>query len=125
MFIPIILRLIVTVSRRERRLVGAPVARPGQFKYAVALQRNNRTICTGSIIDDEYVLTAAHCIINSRNEFKRGKIVVVAGTNDVQAKVRSRRERAVIKMYAPESYRNYPSTSQEYAEGDIAVLKVN
>ena len=110
-------------ASREARILSGTLANPGEFKYAVALQRNGRTICSGAIIDDEYILTAAHCVINSDNEFIKGKIVVVAGTNDLQARDTSRRERTVIRMYVPESYINYP-TNTDYAEDDIAILRV-
>ncbi|CAF0880574.1 unnamed protein product [Adineta steineri] len=37
-------------------------ADPGQYPWAVALQGNDRDRCGGTLIDNQHVLTAAHCI---------------------------------------------------------------
>lgn len=39
---------------------GAPVS-PGQFPFLVRIVSTGSTICTGSLIADDWVLTAAHC----------------------------------------------------------------
>lgn len=44
------------------RIIGGENARPGQFPYQVSLQCGNRHICGGSILNEKYILTAAHCV---------------------------------------------------------------
>lgn len=46
----------------ESRVVGGEFAEEGQFPHQVALFRDNRFTCGGSIIAERFVLTAAHCV---------------------------------------------------------------
>ncbi|KAL1501553.1 hypothetical protein ABEB36_006854 [Hypothenemus hampei] len=44
------------------KIVGGTVAARGQFPYQVALIINNSGFCGGSILSNQWVLTAAHCV---------------------------------------------------------------
>lgn len=52
-------------AHAQDRIVGGELATLGQFPYQVAiyfLDNENKTfICGGSIINQEWILTAAHC----------------------------------------------------------------
>ncbi|KFB40340.1 AGAP002432-PA-like protein [Anopheles sinensis] len=68
----------------NRRIVNGQEATPGQFPYQVALlgQFNQGVgLCGGSIITNNYVLTAAHCVhsgTNSNNPIVSGVAIVGA-----------------------------------------------
>lgn len=47
------------------RIVGGQDAPEGRYTWMVALYYNNKFICGGSLINDRYVLTAAHCVFNT------------------------------------------------------------
>lgn len=54
--------LLVICAEIKDRIIGGENARPGQFPYQVSLQCGNRHICGGSILNEKYILTAAHCV---------------------------------------------------------------
>ncbi|CAL1292015.1 unnamed protein product [Larinioides sclopetarius] len=45
------------------RIVGGKVSFPHEWTWMVALLRRNRFFCGGVIINDWYILTAAHCVM--------------------------------------------------------------
>ena len=40
--------------------------------------------CSGCLISDEHVLTAAHCLIPHRETYHYGELVVVVGSNCIE-----------------------------------------
>ena len=45
------------------KIIGGSYANEGQFPYQVSLRTlPNRHFCGGSIINEEYILTAGHCL---------------------------------------------------------------
>uniref|UniRef100_A0A3B5LGH1 Peptidase S1 domain-containing protein n=1 Tax=Xiphophorus couchianus TaxID=32473 RepID=A0A3B5LGH1_9TELE len=50
------------IVTKASRIVGGQDASPGRWPWQVSIQTNNSHFCGGSLITDQWVLTAAHCI---------------------------------------------------------------
>ncbi|XP_031777968.1 chymotrypsin-like [Nasonia vitripennis] len=55
------------VSARTVRIIGGDYSVKGQFPYLVSIQTSGQHHCGGSIVADQYILRAAHCLINDNN----------------------------------------------------------
>jgi len=64
----------VNKSFLKKQIVGGASATRGQFPWQVSLHADNAYLCGGSLILNNWVLTAAHCT------FDRTVIVVRIGT---------------------------------------------
>ncbi|XP_011863895.1 PREDICTED: polyserase-2-like [Vollenhovia emeryi] len=64
----------------DPRIVNGEDAKVGEFPYQVSLQRkdNGHHFCGGSILNDDYVITASHCVSSKTAD----EIKVIAGTID-------------------------------------------
>lgn len=97
-------------------IVGGVLASEGMFRYLVSIQKDGEGTCGGGIIADQFVLTAAHCVVNETGVFEDEPYKVVADSVDLRTPTGVKL--SVDKAYVPSSYQ-----SSESAD-DIAVLKV-
>ncbi|XP_022129217.2 chymotrypsin-2-like [Pieris rapae] len=99
----------------DTRIVGGKDATPGIAKYAVSIRGHNGKqdwhSCGGSILNEEYVLTAAHCIYQRRTD----QVSILVGTYTVN----KGGDRYKIKKLIPhEKYDN------EWLRNDIALMQI-
>ncbi|GAB0093335.1 Chymotrypsin-2 [Sergentomyia squamirostris] len=62
------------------RIVGGEVAEDGSAPYQISLQKSGSHICGGSIVDKQWILTAAHCVEGA----SASSLSILAGTNDLK-----------------------------------------
>ncbi|KAK4873163.1 hypothetical protein RN001_015192 [Aquatica leii] len=101
----------IAKSLFEDKIVGGTVAYKGQFPYQISLQYNNQHNCGGSILDQNTVLTAAHCV----DKFPSANSRIVAGINKLNE---------VGVTYLISRYIIHEKWNPVTATNDIAVIKV-
>lgn len=96
------------------KLVNGIPADIKDYPHCISIRSNNNHMCGGSIIDTQYVLTAAHCLagINSNT-------VVVTGTTYLNSGGQAHR---VQKVWRHESYN--PNDPSGRGPNDIGLIKV-
>lgn len=62
-------------------IVGGEQAEPGEFPYIVSLSQNDNHICGGSLLNENTVITAAHCCFDNGEALDPTTLKVRAGTN--------------------------------------------
>ncbi|NP_001166092.1 serine protease 87 isoform X1 [Nasonia vitripennis] len=106
-------------SNRRTKMIGGKEAKPNQLPYLVSIYHTNRKHnCGGGILNDRYILTAAHCIINpNTGKFFDIPMEIVVDTVDLENDpgVRIRIEKAFV----PKNY------VQAGNFNDIGILKLS
>ncbi|KAM3958158.1 LOW QUALITY PROTEIN: uncharacterized protein ACR2FA_007798 [Aphomia sociella] len=104
-------------SYAVRRIVGGMETSISMYPYNVAISRNGNHWCGGSIIDEQWVLTAGHCF-ESVFEFDKKKLqpfIIRAGSSFHNRGYQAR----VNKVFFP---KNYAPSSADY---DYALLRLD
>lgn len=74
---------IITINKlflSAPRIIGGQTARPRQFPHQVSIQYYNSHACGGSILNEYWILTAAHCIVPSMAD----GLLVKAGSSNLR-----------------------------------------
>jgi len=101
-------------ANRNNRIFGGVVARAHQFPHIVALtvtMTSGSSFCGGSIVSQNYVLTAAHCLDNL------ARLVVQAGIHDISRGVPQYRA-----MVERRDTRQHPQYNTKTLVHDIALI---
>lgn len=109
-------------------IVGGEPATKGEFPWQISIQYYNATeathFCGGSIIYDQWVLTAAHCFYtmgpSKRLKYAAEDIQVVGGDYDLTTDDGTEQKRGVTEVVINDNFLPWPN--YEY---DIALLKVD
>ncbi|KAF7643399.1 hypothetical protein LDENG_00240170 [Lucifuga dentata] len=97
------------------KIVGGEDAPEGAWPWQVSLHRNGRHFCGGSLINDQYILTAAHCIPSSGTS----GLIVYLGRHTQQSQNNNQVTRLVSQIIA------HPQYSSSTNNNDIALFRLN
>lgn len=98
-------------NKRSLRIVGGSKTASGAWPWQVAVYSGKQIICGGTLIDKEFVLTAAHCL--------RSEMLIVAGEYNLSEKDGSEQERKVHRIF------RHPNYNDKDVDNDIALLKLS
>ncbi|XP_054728559.1 serine protease SP24D-like [Anastrepha obliqua] len=93
------------------RIVGGRTAASGQFPYQVSVRVGGKHTCGGTIISEDFVVTAAHCVYSVAPAY----LTILAGTTNRTA---DRVIKDVVKVIP------HPNITANF-DNDIALLKLN
>ncbi|XP_068981423.1 chymotrypsin-2-like isoform X2 [Bombus flavifrons] len=107
-----ILEASVASINEVPKIVGGSVAEDGQYPYQASLRYKNRHFCGGSILNERWVLTAAHCL----SSFNDTSIAIVLGSNTLDKGG---------DVYQSEKIISHPKYSSILIRNDIGLIKVD
>ena len=106
---------ILATSIVEAIIGGISVVNPHEFPWVVGV-RTESGKCGGSIITKNLVITAAHCLFNSKRELVQ-EISILMGHSDISS--------ALIKKQRVESILIHPQNGNKKYYNDVALLRLS
>lgn len=102
------------VLNTTQRIFNGGIAAPGTANYLVSFHNtpSGMAFCTGSLISERWVLTAAHCQINTRHYVRLG------GARPMEGELR-----AISKVVIHEDFAKQLIAVREILDDDIAIVQ--
>ncbi|XP_006894377.1 PREDICTED: coagulation factor VII-like [Elephantulus edwardii] len=104
-------------STPQGRIVGGKLCPKGQCPWQAVLLVNEELLCGGTLIDDIWVVSAAHCF-DKLNPRKLKTVTVVLGEHDLDVKDGHEQERKIAQVMIPDKY------IKGKTDHDIALLRL-
>jgi len=108
------LRPLVT-GTTSPRIVGGTESKPGDWPWKISMQRNGAHVCGGSLINDQWIITAAHCVTGNTNPTVYRIIFGLHDRNIQHSWVITRTVQSIIV---------HPQYSSSLLSNDIALMKL-
>ncbi|KAK1168851.1 chymotrypsinogen A-like [Acipenser oxyrinchus oxyrinchus] len=100
------------LMQEQSRIINGVVACPNSWPWQVSLQYKGQHYCGGSLIHQNWVLTAGHC------DFNRDTDAVVLGAHDLSSKTEKIQVIQVSEKYNHSNYGGFPPAN------DLALLRL-
>ncbi|XP_013881734.1 serine protease 27 [Austrofundulus limnaeus] len=97
------------------RIIGGTDAKPGSWPWQIALKESDFFFCGGSVITNEWILTAAHCFQN----YDLSKITVHLGVNNLTGPNPNEVIRMISQVVVHPAYNNVNF------DNDMCLLKLS
>ncbi|XP_048089365.1 transmembrane protease serine 9-like isoform X1 [Alosa alosa] len=103
------------LNTRNTRIVGGENAPAGAWPWQASLTRNGRHFCGGSLINNDWVLTAAHCFPSTSTS----GLVIFLGRQTQQGSNANEVSRTVTRVI------RHPNYDDSTSDNDIALLQLS
>ena len=94
-----------------------------QHPWAIAILLSDELHCSGSILSEKYVLTAAHCFVDEGIPLDQTKMTVVAGSEDPASPIPDKKRKFIQKKKI-EDVKIHPLSEVPAARYDLAIIKI-
>lgn len=105
-------------SKKQSRIIGGDAAKPNSWPWIVSIRFDNGTnknhICGGSLIQSQYVITAANCVHGKNISL----LSVVVGCHSLDEFLDSKNNLDISKVFV------HPNFEIEKVEYNIAIIKL-
>ncbi|XP_053353079.1 mast cell protease 1A-like [Clarias gariepinus] len=113
----LVLSVLPLCGGMESRIIGGNETKPHSRPYMVSVQIKNFHVCGGTLIKNDYVLTAAHCVDKIKHP-REDKLEVVLGAHNI-----SRNEPQQQRIQV-QNYTKHPCYKKNERLNDIMLLKL-
>jgi len=96
-------------------IVGGEEAEKNEFPYHISLQYLSQHLCGATVLNQNWVITAAHCIIAPESSYS-----IVAGEHNLYSNDNTEQRRKVSKFIIHENYYDSPTQTLN----DIALVRL-
>ncbi|XP_049299565.1 brachyurin-like isoform X2 [Anopheles funestus] len=106
----------------SHRIVNGEEAIPGQFPYQIALLTNfgaGTSLCGGSVLTNNYILTAAHCVVDETTLATGGTAIMGVHNRNVQEATQQR------IAFTTAGIIPHPGYTRTNIRNDVAVVRLN
>ncbi|XP_058121177.1 brachyurin-like [Anopheles ziemanni] len=109
--------------RPSARVTNGQEATPGQFPYQIALLSEfggGTGLCGGSVLTNNYILTAAHCVVTGATTLATGGTAIIGAHNRIDVEPTQQRIRFSTSGIIP-----HPQYDSSNIRNDIAVVRLD
>jgi len=110
----------IAQSKPQSRIIGGSDAMYGEFPWQAHIKLN-RQQCSGVLLNEQYVLTAAHCIYQVR----LSDIIIQLGVYDIQDHSRQQYAPQTFSVVEKKIHPNFKYQAAHPDRFDVALLKLN
>ena len=119
--------LLSNVKGQEERVVKGSDAISKQFPHQVLLKRtfanSKNSYCSGTIVNEQWILTAAHCLDGHRKNGRSFKVDVIAGDINLKPTENKNSSRQSVRAKTWHQHKDY--TGKPPHKNDIALIKLS
>ncbi|CAB3984832.1 MAM and LDL-receptor class A domain-containing 1-like isoform X1, partial [Paramuricea clavata] len=99
------------------KIVGGQEATPGEWPWQVALLRGTFPFCGGSLVSNQYVITAAHCVKST----DWNRVTIRVGEHDMRVKEGHEQDISIARN----GITVHPQYNSRTTDYDIAVIRLS